>query len=503
MKLYPLLSILLLAIGALSACKEKEPCARQQGDSYVGVTLTIGSSAFRADENDNYNKVGTWNGKDDIKTMDVFVLDNKTVTREHYTESDLRVVYESNGTVIIKPKKAIKTKQGMKIFYALVNAYPSLISELIAYTPKEFIEKWATQAHNMPIAEAASYNATHGKDVVMAACIEPAHLNEQPDITEEQALDENKNSVPMTMKRAVARVFVTAVKENFEVAINGKKIGVVSNLTYSGAQGDKSLYLGQKKVNGLIQSPGYAWMPTSASDFATAAADKYDYSDLQKKDRKVIFHPKGTLTNPESEITQEWLKNSFFIAETTHSYQNNASNLDPAKYDGGYRRGNTAYVLIRATFTPTSFADNGSYTPGSTFYYGANNKFYTNEANVHDPKKGGVVGQNYQTYKDGVAYYYSYLNPDNKETPLEAPVFRNSVYHLNISSVNNIGLNWNPLYPENPSQPNPDPSPDGDRPTPLPFRPEDPLSPVATWITVQITVIPWNVNEYEEVLGHN
>lgn len=50
-----------------------------------------------------------------------------------------------------------------------------------------------------------------------------------------------------------------------------------------------------------------------------------------------------------------------------------------------YKKGNTAYVLVKATFTPTSMADGTTYTAGADFYLGANGLFYSSKVNAQDP----------------------------------------------------------------------------------------------------------------------
>ena len=80
---------------------------------------------------------------------------------------------------------------------------------------------------------------------------------------------------------------------------------------------------------------------------------------------------------------------------------------------------------------------------------------------------------------------------------LDAPAYRNNIYHISVTGFKSLGINWNPLYPEDPDNPkdNPDPKPKGE-PEP-PYVPGDFNTPKETYLSVEINVIPWNVHSYE------
>lgn len=222
-----------------------------------------------------------------------------------------------------------------------------------------------------------------------------------------------------------------------------------------------------------------------------------------------------------------------YLLPTTHQYAvGDASS---------YKKGNTAYVLVRTQFAPSddAYADGGTYDAlaKDDFYVGANGKFYTSAANSQDPTKGGVVGQKVTKYENGKVLYYAWVNPDEVASGqwYNSPAIRNNIYHIHITGFRNLGTNWNPLYPENPdrtlvdpSQPydpiinpwkddkvNPDPKPVPDMvPDPAnpgdeipteepdnPIKPEDPLTNPETWMSVDITILPWTVHSYSVDLG--
>lgn len=177
-----------------------------------------------------------------------------------------------------------------------------------------------------------------------------------------------------------------------------------------------------------------------------------------------------------------------------------------ATYTGEFRRGNTPYVLVRTKFTPD---DNMFYNEyqrdlfkkgDGTFYRGEDGLFYAKNRTVN-PKvsKTVVPKQKYTEYKAGKVLYHAYVNPDDRFKTLDAPAYRNNIYHISVSGFKTLGLNWNPLYPEDPDTPdqkNPDPKPKDDPNTP-PYVPGDFNTPKETYLAVEVNVIPWNVHSYD------
>jgi len=102
------------------------------------------------------------------------------------------------------------------------------------------------------------------------------------------------------------------------------------------------------------------------------------------------------------------------------------------------------------------------------------------------------------------------VNPDNVPDWYNSPVLRNNIYHIHITGFKTIGTNWNPLFPEDPDNPgspeeggNPDPKPNVpgvDEPE-NPVDPEDPLTTPETWMSVDVTVLPWLIHSYDVDLG--
>lgn len=502
--------LMLATLGLFASCSKSGKDAQdpnQEGSTYVGVTLSMGANDLRA-EDDSYNKMGAWNGVDKVEKVNVYIVDETAgvVSTGFYSKDNFTITSDAGtNTIQITPKTAIRTTPGVKKVYAVVNASDAVLRVLSEATPAGFDAAYNQVAQSFAINTLAKYDATG--DVIMASNAKECSINVEDGVTEAVAKLGTKNRAKVEMKRVVARVVVTTTKATYDVMYSDgtTKMGTVKEISYAGAQGEKKLFIGQQVANGQILTPAFSYKPTTTSDLWTAGKDHYDYSDLKAysfdNPRKAkVLTPPFTV----EKIGQESLVKSLFMYEASHKYQTNSANTDVNKYDGDFRRGNTPYVLVRARFVPDAGAfadkDHANYTEGDDFYLGANNKFYAKKENIIDPAKGGVKDQKYRTYLKGKVLYYAFVNPDRVPNTLDAPMFRNNIYHINITGFKTIGTNWNPLYPEDPASPspeNPDPKPNDDPENPNPFDPQDPNTPKETWMSVEMSVLPWTVHSYD------
>ena len=109
-------------------------------------------------------------------------------------------------------------------------------------------------------------------------------------------------------------------------------------------------------------------------------------------------------------------------------------------------------------------------------YYGLETGyFYVNKNHVTDVAHHGRSHQKAYKYTKRVALYFAWLNPDNPSKPLNSPVVRNNIYHLHITSIGQLGSNWNPLVPSGKDNPDPFPKDNPNEPTPPRVFPHDPL----------------------------
>ena len=521
-----LLGLLTIGLVALTSCKkdQKEP-HQNEGTTYVNVAISIPTglrSTPGEGDDDEYNTKGKWNGKDAIENITVYVVDKSSVSWDGYTKADFDITPATSTTnITIKPKKAILTTPGNKKVYVVINAPQAIKDYLNKAIPNEFEKAYATA-----ISVIAAKNATKadgdGNDVIlMTNATAPAEQTIEDGVTPEKALNGEKNQVQIQVQRAVARVILTTTQPEYDITrADGVVLGKIKNITYAVAQGEKSFYLTQKRFTsytgsrGVVGTPGYNFIPkTERNNPGVLRANVYpdmekyyDYSDLVEtaeagKARKALV---AASLNDALAIGEKSLESSAFIFENTHKY----GTYDIFNYKGGYRRANTAYVLVRATFVPNNeaFADKAEFTEpyreGETFYVGENGALYRSAEHVTDNKgsAGGVDGQKYSEYKDGKVLYYAIINPDNTEKPLNAPVYRNNIYHISVKGFKKIGMNWNPLFPEDPNSDNPknpDPKPKNPNEPVPPIKPEDNLSPKETYMSVDVSVIPWNVHTYE------
>lgn len=513
----------------LFSCKRAQEGLRTNeiGDTYATVSLFFGAESFRTQEQDeeiNSNSIGLWEGNDAIKTVDVYLVGQEENTPVHsgqYQYKDFIVeVGDASKEAKLTPKKAIKTTAGIKTIYVLVNA-PQRMREKLALTDKIAFERaWqeAYVAHNAKISTSATGEeyareaqagiaslATQDqqKDVIMMSNAENSSITIQPNVSHDDAKNGVANQVTVYVKRAAARVIVTTEAENFELRDGGVELGTVCNITYATAQGEKKLYIQQKREGQptVIKTPAYGVTAISIDDMD----ENYDYSDLYNKTRRATISPSTTAITPG--IIGK-VSSPVFMLEANHKRNTQVGNA-PSNYDGDFRIGNTPYVLVRAKFKPKQavLAENNDISElaqDGTFYIGTiNGRVYVKKEYVINPSKGGIVGQKHRTYKGGKVLYYAYINPDNidRSKVLNAPIFRNNVYHIHISGIKAIGYNWNPIFPEDPETPNPknpDPKPNDPNEDPeKPLEPNNPLPNQDTHMSVAISILKWNVHSYK------
>ena len=507
-----LLGLLTIGLVALTSCKKdnQEP-KKNEGTTYANVSISIQTETGMRDATDDanqHNPKGTWNGKDAIKTIAVYIVDNANISSGDYDETKFDITAAAaDGTtnISITPKEAILTTPGEKSVYVLINADPKIKAYLDdAVTPFAFKKAYAAAVKLITAQEAAKteLNGTDPEDVIMMTNAKECTLTVAEGVTKEQAeaAQNPQNRATVEVKRAVARVLLTTTAETYEVKYkNDKPMGTIKDITYAVAQGEKSFYLMQMRDNNnIIKTPAFDFVPEKLADDYKLTADSYakmgeyyDYSDLQTKDRAAAV---ATDLNDALKIGAQSLTQSVFMFEASHKYGKTAD-------DTKFRRANTPYVLVRAKFVPAKFEDEAAdnqYTEGSTFYMGENGRFYIKKENVVDETKGGIKDQKYYTYVDAKVIYYAFVNPDVVGKTINAPAYRNNIYHISVKGFKTIGMTWNPLFPEDPDTTdpkNPDPKPSDD-PVP-PITPGETNTPKETYMSVDVTVIPWNVHTYE------
>lgn len=472
----------------LSACnnKNEDDLAREKGyDTYSTISLSLPAS-LRAGEDDNYNKQGTYEGIDHIKSLTLYMIDNADPTAkpelQHFPETSLHLD-GATGKVTMAP---FRTKSGNKTVYAVINITDPIKAALDAANNAADFKTAYEDAYEAfgakPIAQLES-----GKDVIVMSG-EPVTQEIKPNISALNA--PAVNNVHITLTRSAARVSVTTTatetapdSKEYEVkaTVTGgttKTFGKISNLVWSVGQFEKKFYLLQKSDR---KSPSYDWITNG--DYTTEAPNRYDYSQLSSGN---FFEVTRVASYGLPEVKTIKYK---YISETTHK---DATSADPMT--SGYRKGNTTYVLIKGKFTPDdemwAAGEKDLMAPDGDLFYGlATQKFYSSQQNA---ETAGNATNKVVTYKKGMVFYFLWVNPNVVDMTKWAmsPVYRNNIYNVDIKSFQNIGLSGNPFNPDpqDPDKPDPD---DPDNP-----KPDEPLPTEKTFMVATITITPWTWHNY-------
>lgn len=592
-KQFFLAAFMLLGAGvvATSCSNEDVSVINDQNQGTTHMSLLIGlpqaNGALRAPaqdgqdaDNPNYNHVGEWKGRDKIENIDVYVFgDGDKLEKYQRFPSGQFQLFQPKATgstqTYIKPLKGIQVKPGAKKVYVVVNPTANTLTLLpkveTTTTVAEFEQKLnsdeLTFASNTLIQKPTSAFTTRAdevakidgtEDVILMTGVQGTKTIDD-NVTEHTTLNTDKNRVAVTVSRAVARVLVSTVQEKYN--ITGEKpgtvdpatspdvtLGEISDITFVVGQGEAKMYFTQQASaeNTLwaFKTPASGFVPADGSystpggTEANAAAGHYDYSSLWKGyDKSGIkgvqvtsrtWHVEGDKPGTNNNITGalDTQVSGEFLLPNTHKYGVDADATE-------YRKGNTAYVLVRAKFTPkfvtsrtgdvsevtnaeTSFpgypegklnmADPSTAYEAAgkgTFVLGANGHFYASiaDAQAHMPNMECSV------YPEGKVLYFAWVNPDVVTSSgtgaprwFNSPVIRNNIYHIQIKGFQKVGANWNPLVPGDPKRPeNPDPKPNNPKEPKNPngVDPKDPLTPKETWMSVHTTILPWEVHSYE------
>ena len=505
----------------------------------------------------------------------------------------------NNDVAYIRPKKGFKVDPGQKKVFVVVNpttetqALLTGATDLTAFeakyngvmtlqnggaaAPTVYTDATAaavtagdpfTVADHLAKVEGIGANQ---KDVIVMTGL-AGEINVQDNVNEAQTLNTSApvNRAKVTVQRAVARVLVTSDATSYDVkgddpttpAVeseadgNAVVLATIDNLTYVVAQGESSLYFNQQDsdnpTNYQYKTPNSTYIPTGTADdpaanYGAAQYAMYDYTGLWRKhDNKLGGYDVPTnaaydasLNNVVGQVqNQDGLHGEFFLPNT-HAYH------DTDRGQSGYRKGNTAYVLVRGKINP-KFVYTGANQVDNNWtathadddlFLGDDGKFYASAALANDPTTNGnaaAAAMKVKKFVKGKVLYFVWVNPDHTSGKewINSPAIRNNIYHIQISGIANYVYNWNPLVPNtnppkdpnkpvspenprdpnNPNNPDPQPSvPDPDDPNkhipdpnepPTDITPKDPLSLKEAWMSVDVTILPWQVHTFKTVLGN-
>ena len=505
----------------------------------------------------------------------------------------------NNDVAYIRPKKGFKVDPGQKKVFVVVNpttetqALLTGATDLTAFeakyngvmtlqnggaaAPTVYTDATAaavtagdpfTVADHLAKVEGTGANQ---KDVIVMTGL-AGEINVQDNVNEAQTLNTSApvNRAKVTVQRAVARVLVTSDATSYDVkgddpttpAVeseadgNAVVLATIDNLTYVVAQGESSLYFNQQDsdnpTNYQYKTPNSTYIPTGTADdpaanYGAAQYAMYDYTGLWRKhDNKLGGYDVPTNTAYDASLNnvvgqvqkQDGLHGEFFLPNT-HAYH------DTDRGQSGYRKGNTAYVLVRGKINP-KFVYTGANQVDNNWtathadddlFLGDDGKFYASAALANDPTTNGnaaAAAMKVKKFVKGKVLYFVWVNPDHTSGKewINSPAIRNNIYHIQISGIANYVYNWNPLIPnpndpvdptkpvspENPRDPNnpnnPDPQPSVPDPNhpgknipdpkepPTDITPKDPLSLKEAWMSVDVTILPWQVHTAKVILGN-
>lgn len=517
-------------------------------DPAAAAAATNDNQADGDGANPGYNFVEKWNGNDQVVKVTAYIFDGNTDAAQLEVKdeaTDFTFVQKSTADgnkTVIKPKHGVKVTVGTKTVYLVVNPTTDVYNLLdginnlgefkaayesanLAFASRTTIAADATTASNVKTAADALYtpgtNASDPATIVMTGApvtqAVVANIKEGATDAEDGTVDAafgttQKNRFNFTMKRAVATVFVTSKKaaDTEYPVLKGDDpttptretntvLATVSSLTFSQAQGEQKIYFLQKAAettdNTAYQTPAYSFVSTAAN--YDEAATKYDYNGLWKSNA-VTANTAGVLAANDGENVVKGATVVPFLPATHHW----------TEAGDNYKEGNTAYVLVRATLKPKfiyvvegdalkAVAFNEAQHKAK-FFYGSDNKFYATKEAVAKAKESNA-SLTAKMFTDGKGLYTVWINPD---TPTgkqwkNSPTNRNNIYHISINDIKSMPENWNPLVPGGVGNPDPKPNPTDNPNEPDPkHKPENPLSPVETWMSVDATILPWSIHSY-------
>ena len=525
-KITKLLLMTAIAIGMVACSNDDNlpdaPDANAaKGNTYASISIKLPKGPSTRALPGDYNGKGTWEGIDKIETINVFLVNStaNTVDFGTFTEDSFDGI-DSQG--ILFPNVALKATPGENVkAYVVLNGESTILSTLQGTSAAGF-----DGVYNGVISKIASELAKNEdtKDVIMMTnTVDPVEKEVKAGVSEGDAMAGSVNTFMVDVERVVSRAIVTAKSTAKEAeikvldALGGEASTItIKDLKYVVGQSNKEFFL-IKKTDWTTPATVYDHVPSATVTWNPALFDNAGLADAK---RSTVLDATGAaaLADFSGALTGEGV-NSKFVLPVTHK-------------DTDYKKGNTTYFEVTAIFTPDYVDGTGTYSLGNDVFLGMKDgKFYTSRVLAE------AQGQKATHYKgDGttgaIMKYVLWLNPNKipgatTEKATMSPTVRNQVYHAHITGFKQIGLPNNPLNPDDPNNPQPkepgdpgydstdpwkpkdptDPGYDSNIPgneNPInPIKPEDPLQTDDTYLSVQITVVPWGIHSYEIELGND
>lgn len=507
-----------LAIGlGLTSCSSDDGLANSQtsaekGSTYASLSISFPTSSSTRALPDDYNSDGTWTGRDEIKSVSVFLYNStlNTVDYSKFSASSFTGI-DANGK--LTPNIAVKATPGQNVkAYVVINDVNNDVTKTLenaAKTPNTFDAAFAAEV-NTVANQVSAYNTADSKDVIlMTNDVTPTATVIAPNITQQEAINGPTNLIPVKVQRVVSRAIVTMDKnikktiQLYDASGNAASIITIKDLKYGVGQSGQSFF--------NLQHTDFSTPSAIYSGDATIGATAMDNTGLNSF-TEVTSIDDNTNTSITGALNAE-TTGSKFVLPVTHA-------------PNGYFKGNTTYFEIRATFTPDK-VDGNPYNPGTDVYLGQNDGlFYSTRAlaEASGQKSTCYKGDGNTTNGGAITKYILWLNPDvvpgtgGTTKASMSPTVRNQVYNVYISGFKTIGIPNNPLNPGSPTYPTQPVGPENpiDPNNPLnpadpndpnnpdnPIKPTDPLETQDTYLSVTITVLPYTVHSYGISIGND
>lgn len=514
-----------LFMGGLVACNKQAsndltPEGQSTGDTYISVTFSTAnpnSTARAAKEDIDFNSIGEYMGRDKIENVNIYMinaLDESIEVKKFDNTNNFNTDPDNNAKTRDYRTEAWPTSAGKKFVYVYVNIKGTEIeTALDGAHDKASFEKANNEAYalveNGAVKTAyAKLDDTDKKDVIAMNTIARVELDVKGGVKKKTAEDGTENCAKVTVRRLVGQAAVTSTAATYEIKEKFKSetettLATLGDFKWDVMQFEQKTYLMPQPTEANADVLKVAYCKTPSFEFITTdanyttgtdnAGDKYAYRAFTGEKVETFTRDANDETNVAN-IVKNPMK---FITETTHLYGGKLKADGGTAPFTGYRKGNTAYVIVSAKITPdeAAWATGQKEKAGEDLYFGIlDHKFYKEEATAVTANKPSTAlpegKDNVIKYAGGICYYVAWLNPNDKKDPTVSPVLRNNIYHVNITGMKELGYTRNPFDPTDNTPKDPD-----DPKTP---DPKDPLYPSETHMSVQINVVNWGVHSRDQ-----
>lgn len=313
----------------------------------------------------------------------------------------------------LKESSKIATTTGQKKIYVAMNYNGGNLPSIVESSITDVKTLEATLTNYDDLSNATSGFAMFSTDVTDADLV-----------PEDDAAYDASNKKTVTVKRLVAKI---TVQEKSGLSSNGiieSQGGWLSGLQFTLGNINKSSYLLQNVVGGVVQD--FNWSSFTVADFFAIS----DYSSASSSYKTV----------DASATTVDALTAMYCPENTAQAYESDGSNL--------------TYVSIRAKYVPEFFCNQSGVSQGNNSASDTPVSFWTvittdgklyyfdNETSANTFKTANAGSVKSSEYEDGFCYWRGYLNQDGNADPTisgssaaKFDVLRNVYYKATINSV--------------------------------------------------------------------